>query len=253
MKQIIINADDFGVNKVVTSEIERLILDGKISSTTVMANGECLDEVKSFASEHPEISFGVHLCLSEFKSITNSKGLFEAGLIDENGYFIKKKIFELHNLNDKFVKQAIYDELTAQIGIVSSLGFPISHADSHHHVHTISPLRDVFCQVFNDRGIQKVRLGSGFRTIQLKAHIFQWIERNKLNRFYRSAFSTTDSFYSLAEFFSIEKQNPNEHIVELMCHPGHPGSQYRKEIDMLEKMSMNKIPDIKLITYNDLL
>ena len=46
MARVIINADDFGINPIVTSEIERMIELGIVTSTTIMANGSCLDEVK---------------------------------------------------------------------------------------------------------------------------------------------------------------------------------------------------------------
>ena len=41
MKQLIINADDFGINEAITAEIERLIEQQAVSSTTVMANLGC--------------------------------------------------------------------------------------------------------------------------------------------------------------------------------------------------------------------
>lgn len=250
MKQIIVNADDFGINETVTAEIEKQILLGNVSSTTVMANGACLDEVKHFAVQHPEVSFGVHLCLSEFDSLTKSNSLMHAGLIGEDGVFIHKAVFELKGFISEAVKNAIRDELNAQIDVVTALGFTISHADSHHHVHTIYPLKEVFADVLRRRGINRVRLGSDFRTIRMKLHARKWLQRNNLNKYYKRLFTTTDGFYSYAEFVEAGCPMNNREIIELMCHPGHLGLDYRNEIDLVEK---NIIPrEIKLITYNDI-
>lgn len=250
MGKIIVNADDFGINTVVTSEIERQIETRLVSSTTVMANGACLGEVKLFAAEHSEISFGVHLCLSEFDSLTKSNGLRLAGLTDESGKFIHKAVFGLKNLSDETVRKAIREELNAQIDTVESLGFPISHADSHHHVHTIWPLREVFAEVLRSRGIKKVRLGGDFRTMRMRLHLCLWLQRNKLNKYYQKLFTTTEGFYSYAEFIDAGWPVREDETVELMCHPGHPGMKFRAEI---ERMKQTKKPDgIQIISYNEL-
>jgi predicted glycoside hydrolase/deacetylase ChbG (UPF0249 family) len=251
MKRIIVNADDFGINEVVTSEIERQMLLDNVSSTTIMANGSGLDEVKRFACQHPEFSYGVHLCLSEFASLTKSEGLFRSGLTDENGEFVHKAIFHLKNLKDNLVQNAIIEELNAQIDLVSSLGFPLSHADSHHHVHTIYPLRELFADILMKHGIRRIRLGGGFRTFRMRRHLILWLQREKLNRFYNTQFSTTDAFFSYEDYLR-NGQCCGGDIVELMCHPGHPNQLFCKEMKLVESKEALKNKDIKLITYNDI-
>lgn len=252
MKRIIVNADDFGANEIVTSEIERVIEERAVSSTTIMANGACLDEVQRFAKMHPEVSFGVHLCLSDFDSLTKSDALFQSGLTDETGRFIHKAVFHLNNLNDKVVQQAIRDELNAQIDVVSSLGFPISHADSHHHVHGIFLLKDVFADVLKRRGIDKIRLCIGYNTLRSKLRFNKYLRHVRLNHFYRSQFTTTDSFINYAGFINGGKHLREGQAIELMCHPGHPAERYQTEIRLVEKKYALQNPDVRLISYNDL-
>lgn len=251
MKQIIINADDFGINETVTFEIERMIEKGCVTSTTVMANGKCLEEVKRFASLHPEISFGVHLCLSEFESVTKSEGLCRAGLTDENGTFIRKAIFSLKNLEDAFVQEAIKEELLAQIEVVKSLGFPISHADSHHHVHTIYSLREVFVEVLKVQGIRKVRLGMNYQ-LHSRIHVKGWLHREWLNGLYKKNFVTTDAFYGYAGFVKDGYKHKREKVVELMCHPGHSAERYQAEMKQVQEGEHNKANEVKLISFLDL-
>ena len=249
MKRIIVNADDFGINRIVTSEIERAIIDGFVTSTTIMANGECLDEVRRFANVHKEVSYGVHLCLSEFSSLTKKEIFQLAGLTDENGIFVKKAIFKLKDYYDKALHSAIRDELNAQIDVVSSLGIPISHADSHHHVHTIYPLNEIFGKVLHERGISKVRLGGDYRTLRLKLHLFDWLNRIRINNYYRSRFMTTDAFYSYTDFIKEGLKRNNEKTVELMCHPGHPAERYRKEMELVGNETVIKRIQANLVSY----
>lgn len=249
MKRIIINADDFGINEIVTKEIERMVESGAITSTTIMANGQCLDEVKRFALVHPEISFGVHLCLSEFDSITKSPVLIKYGLVDHEGKFIHKQIFRIRSFNDE-LKEAIKDELLAQIDVVRSLGVNISHADSHHHVHTIYPLRRIFSEVLQAKGINKIRIGGDFNSWRSRLHLLLWIQRIRLNNYYRSNFSTTDKFFSYGKYLSLHENVEDNIVVELMCHPGHQGAQYQKEMDDVERKEVTL--NNNLINYYEL-
>lgn len=252
MNRLIINADDFGINEVVTAEVEKQIERGSVTSTTVMANGDCLGEVSRFAAMHPEASFGVHLCLSEFDSITKSEALHRAGLTDKDGRFIHMAVFRLKNLGEGYVQQAIRDELNAQIDMISSLGFPISHADSHHHVHTIYPLRQVFAEVLHERGIHKLRIGGDLRSWRMKAHVKKWLCRMRLNRYYHESFSTTDSFMSYREFIHEGYIFKDGYTIELMCHPGHPAKKYCDEMLLVEARAAMSNRNVKLISYNDL-
>lgn len=246
--KVIINADDFGINNVVTKEIERMVESQAISSTTIMANGACLDEVKRFALLHPEISFGVHLCLSEFSSITKSPVLHKYGITDAEGQFIRKAIFRVAHFNDELLR-VIHEELDAQIKVVKTLGIPLSHCDSHHHVHTIYPLKEVFAEVIKQNGFTKIRRASSFDTLRLKLHFSLWIKNIQINHFYSNKFCATKQFCSYQHFvekpFSIE-------TTELMCHPGHPGTSYKNEMELVESKCVFQNSNIKIISYNDL-
>lgn len=252
MYKIIINADDFGINHIVTGEIMRLIEKNYISSTTIMANGLCLDKVKDFAVDHPDISFGVHFCLSEHSSITKSSVLNKYGLTDKNGNFIHKAIFKIKKI-DSTLKLAIKEELIAQYRIIKELGIEVSHADSHHHVHTIPTLTSVFDDVFEQCSISKIRLNHEFTTFRQKVHFFKMYKKWRQNMYYKKKYLTTDNFYSYSSFCSIVKRiKDNNQTIELMCHPGHDGKLYRTEIEILSNKLLNNLINFELISYNDL-
>lgn len=283
MQRLIINADDFGSNEEVTLEIERLIEEGLISSTTIMANGQCLDEVRKFTELHPNISYGIHLCLSEFSSLTCSPILNKYGITDSNGIFIKQQIFQIKEFPTELL-DAIKAELLAQIDKVRELGISISHADSHHHVHTIYALRNIFKEVLNERNISKIRIGTAVKplyilkqlmknrrkeavrkvtpqsyskesTPMLFIRIINYIKlafyRISINRYYRKYFVTTDLFCSFSVFMDEYVNCRNEKVIEAMCHPGHPGASYKAEITLLEKSKLYK-NNINIISYNEL-
>lgn len=252
MMRIIVNADDFGINEIVTSEIERMILSGNISSTTIMANGQCLKEVKKFAIDHPKVSYGMHLCLSEFDSLTHSEILNQAGLTDEKGRFITNAIFSFKNYDNSEIRKAIVAELNAQIEILKGLGIPISHVDSHHHVHAMRGLSDIFVEVLQKQGVNKIRRAPDFHTLRAKLHLREWHRLNTLNKCFKSVFVTTDVFYSYSVFVKNGQQHKDGKIVELMCHPGHPDSFYKNEMQLVEKNVVGNNPKVRLISYNEI-
>lgn len=248
MHRIIINADDFGINEVVTREIERMIEQGSISSTTIMANGECLEEVAAFAKAHPEISYGTHLCLSEFESLTKSPVFLKYGIMNDEGYFIRMAIFGIHRFRCDLL-DAIRDELYAQIKVIKSLGIPLSHCDSHHHVHTIYGLHSTFEQVIKDTGFTKVRIPRDVYRHDLWRHPCISQKQLAVIRFYKSTCTTTDAFCSYSEYM----RNPRKYegqTIELMCHPGH--ERFANEYQMVQKQIALQGNEVKLITYNEL-
>lgn len=248
MKRIIINADDFGINEKTTREIEKAIEIGAVSSTTIMANGTCLDEVASFAKAHPEISFGAHICISEFGSITKSSVLRKYGVTDDNGQFVKYSVFNLGRFSQELL-DAISDEIHAQIKILKSLAIPLSHCDSHHHSHTIYGLHKVFRDAVREEGFEKMRIAREVEIYNLFRHPFYAQKLLYINRFYKKNFTTADYFCSYAEYLS-GKGNDCDGPIELMCHPGH--EHFQDEYKMvLEKEALNN-KDVKLISYLDL-
>ena len=131
MVRVIINADDFGINPKVTEETIFLLKNNSISSATIMANGTCLGQAAEFSKSHPEFSFGVHVCLDEFDSLTKNTILQKYGITDNVSVFIKGSLFNISYFDQELIK-AIDGEIRAQVDQVLSLGVSISHIDSHH-------------------------------------------------------------------------------------------------------------------------
>lgn len=289
MTKIIINADDFGLNESVTRETEKLIEERLISSATIMANGTCLDEVRRFVRSHPAASFGIHFCLDEYASITKNPVLSEYGITDSAGCFIKGGIFTVTKFDER-LKEAIYKELCAQVDTLLFLGISVSHADSHHLVHTrIQALLPTFTSVFRKYEIRKVRIGETYSFFgMMKRHLQHdgntstrtsdsstTVPINKgknkivrvldfinsqhrqrvVNRYYKTCFSTTDSFFYYSGLLEKVKSHwspADGSTFELMCHPGHPSTDYQEEIKNIKEKALTRFLDYRLISYNDL-
>lgn len=286
MIKVIINADDFGKSPVVNQEIEASLRADIITSTTIMANSQYFADVKRVVKDLSDRkSFGVHLNITEGRSLTNNPTLKKAGIIDENGCFVKEHNFE-SRLYDERIKEAVTQEWDAQVYEVLSHGIEISHIDGHHHCHTWYGFTDSLVTVMERYKIKKVRncYVSPVKTLKERAingvagcmmtlHLLDASKDMKMNRVlstirYRDdkihfgektrGYKKTNYFDAYETVFGMTGASGlydivnNGETIELMCHPGH--TNYSKEYEMIkeDKFGLKTNPSISLINYNEL-
>ena len=215
---IIVNADDLGISREVNDATFDLMSRGRITSATIIANAPATCEVASHVARLPRCSFGVHLNLTQFEPLTGGAGA--RLLVDERGVLSRAKVGARPG---RARLRAIYDELCAQIERVASLGVPISHFDSHNHVHTRPFLFSALKRVQRRYRIRKVRLSKNVYSIDQpcpadllwKKRAYNWA----LQSIYRTR--TTDAF---TEFLTYCRSDTPGRMAagctELMVHPG---------------------------------
>ena len=268
--KVIINADDYGISEGTTREIQKAIERGLISSSTIMANGRYLNESLPFIREHPEISWGIHVNLTSFESLTKSPALRKAGLIDNAGQFIKSVYFSTHRF-DKIVDRggynAVYQEITDQTQRLLDLGIPLSHADGHHHCQTNYGIQVIFSKALHQFNINKIRLAQtltfkeryylingGISSLpQIIGNPINKIQNRKLNNYYKDHFTTTDRFMSYNACVELLKKDSSVlkqiNTIELMTHVG---GTHKKDKELLYEQPLKGLLDYELINYNSL-
>jgi predicted glycoside hydrolase/deacetylase ChbG (UPF0249 family) len=143
------------------------------------------------------------------------------------------------------------EELDAQVRAIRDRGIPISHIDSHHHVHTQWPLVGLTMRLARRFGIPAVRLS---RNLGPRASIARQAYKRLVNgRLERAGLAAVRSFGS-----AIDADVPEEATgpVELMLHPGR--AQDGRLIDVIS--GRDDLPDIAarwrswgtLVGYRDL-
>ena len=152
---IIINADDYGYDESVTNAIIEAFSKQLITDTTMMANGEAYEYALEMIHEK-SISdrIGFHMNLTEGKPLTEQMEKLKSFTTD--GRF-HGNISRSQALT-KDEKEAVYKEISAQIRKLVDSGIRISHADSHHHIHTVFSIAPIFLQACKENGINKIRL-----------------------------------------------------------------------------------------------
>jgi predicted glycoside hydrolase/deacetylase ChbG (UPF0249 family) len=226
----IINADDLGLSTAVNEAIFDLMERGHITSSSLLANSPAAEEAVVEARRRKNGSFGVHLNVTEFRPLTRNAAL--SPILDSSGCFAGNSIRSTPITSQ--LREAIFQEWSAQIERLRAMGLSLSHIDSHHHVHTIPGLFFVLKRVQRRFGIRKVRISKNIYPTRAKASRSLLLRKRLWNTALRQYYPTitTGGFTSLADFFDAAQHQKIYHSsVELMVHPGGPG--YREETDLL--------------------
>jgi hopanoid biosynthesis associated protein HpnK len=156
MKQLILNADDFGLTRGVNEGIVRAHLEGILTSTTLMATSRAFDDAVARAKAAPELGVGCHLVLvggtavslpAEIPSLVDADGKLPATLPE----FVAKVSSGAVRSRD------IERELRAQIDKIRRTGIVPTHVDTHKHTHAHPAVMRAIGRVAPDMGISRIR------------------------------------------------------------------------------------------------
>ena len=208
---IIINADDFGLNEHCSKAIAQTFREGLITDTTMMATGEYFDEAVELAKEQGFIDrIGVHLNLTEGEPLTEEIKRFPEFVTDD----MFNKQYKRTKPLSKAAKDAIYIELTAQVEKIQNAGIQITHADSHHHIHTAIFIAPIVFQICKKYDITKIRLFRNIgKTYKTNRNVVDIFNRQLITQ----GFITT-SYFAYVDDIILE-DIPNN--TEILLHPDY--------------------------------
>ncbi len=241
-KYLIINADDFGLNKEQNKAIKELLENRLITSTSLMA---VASEAMDAADFSRDISFpvGVHITLNSdgkdlYQSLTGAPSLGKDGLW-----------YESKNLTFKAKREDVRKELEAQYQYIVGKGARVDHADSHcGTVYGINGRRFFldafdFCREHNLPFRFPKTVGFLERQIGMKipapvAKIQQMIVRSAEKRGVKLlddlvsnpwSMDKIKDYDTLRKYYLDAVDNCIDGVTEIFLHPALPNEKYGKE------------------------
>jgi predicted glycoside hydrolase/deacetylase ChbG (UPF0249 family) len=233
LKQLIINADDFGFTCDVNAGIVEAHRQGVLTSTTLMANGEAFDDAVRLAKETPSLDIGCHLVLVQGRSLVT-------------GQEFPQKLSQIY-LSLAKGQVHVYDELRAQIEKILAAGIQPTHLDSHKHTHIVPSVFRTVIRLAEEFGIPFVRLPLD-ETVP-----FSYVPCAILSRYYRGLarkanVRLTDHFVGFRltgklteETFAAALSRLAEGTTEFMCHPGQLGPELQKAATRLKQSRVREL------------
>lgn len=234
-KQLIINADDFGIHPAVNEAVRKAATEGILTSTSLMAGGDAFDEAVEMARSMPSLGIGIHLTLvggiksvlppSEVPSLTWDNGVF----CHDYGKLI------VRDLEGKILLSEVYAEWDAQIQKIMNTGLPVTHMDGHQHMHMWPHFYPIARDLAKKYHISCMRVPDEDVLFGMKdGHIIRWAAKNGLSllsRMHRpdlkkNHIRTNDHFFGMLygghlspERFAKFILQTKPGITEIMCHP----------------------------------
>jgi hopanoid biosynthesis associated protein HpnK len=280
-KQIIINADDFGLCSGVNKAVAKAHTDGVLTSTTIIANMPAAEEAVKMAKKLPALGVGVHLNLLEGQPV--SKGAGVKPLLSTDGRFANSPLkLSLLSLAQHTLRNAIRTELSAQIQWVIDKGLTPTHLDSHKHIHIFPAIFPIVCELARRFKITAVRWAFEPKAVSAMPWPLTGESGRKragtirimagINRIQNPGLLKTKAFLGIAHmgkidvnFFKAVTLYNSATTAEVMTHPGITNGkepdkttllhQHKVEFDALcsEKTKQYfKDAGIKLVHYGQL-
>lgn len=227
MKQLIINADDFGFTTDVNAGIVEAHREGVLTSATVMATGGAFEDAVHQALATPTLDIGCHLVLVQGRSLRTGTPLPSG-----------PRQLLLALAQGRLDTQT---EMRLQIEKILAAGIRPTHLDTHKHTHLVPQVFRTVVQLAQEFDIPYVRLPlddtvriAGFSPILARS----FYRRTAL----RHGASVTDHFRGFRltgslteETFAAALAALPDGLTEFMCHPGILGPELARSHTRLKK------------------
>ena len=231
MKQLVVNADDFGFTRDVNRGIVKAHTGGILTATTLMANGEAFTDAVALGRENPSLDIGCHLVLIGGRSLLDRDRRFPASVREMAQAVL---LGRLHP----------YDEFRAQIEKILAAGIVPTHLDTHKHTHLLPQVLNAVARLSEEFSIRWVRRPFDFpinassqgipALKRLASRSLQVIRRRFHRVLEQHGCRTTDHFagfqitgrFRAKELESLFRELP-EGSTEFMCHPGFCTAELR--------------------------
>ena len=211
---VIINADDFGMNVKRNQAITNCFQKGLINSTSIMINMPSFKEAIVLAKDYNfQDNIGLHVCITEGKPLTD---LSKTPFVDNKNLFIKDQVYKPTLFLSKSVRTLLKKEIIAQLETLKKSGIDPTHINTHHDIHELPWLLPIFLSIS--------------KKYQIKLRVSQiWIDgKNYLKPLYRKMVNGIYKYYNLdfSDYFVTVKVYKRDELInekfekiEIMVHP----------------------------------
>ncbi len=216
-KRVIVHADDFGLHPALNDGIEQAHREGLVTSASLMPLGPAFDDAvrrsQSFAGLRPGPAFHPRR---------------RPRLPPTLSAFLRQ--LSVRQLPAREIAASLRRQLDRAVG----RGLPLSHLDSHQHLHALPGIMRVVCPLAAEYGLRAIRLpldGPAFAAVspgrRVQAAALRVMAR--LSRHYIAAagLHTSDHFSGMAvsghltaPTLAAYLKNAKPGLTEIVCHPG---------------------------------
>lgn len=244
---LIINADDFGLNKEINEGIINSFKNGCVTSASLITTEESFKDAKDKIEANPLLDIGIHLNIVRGQAKNNIFWLF-----------VKRMA------NKKATEEKIYQQFEKQIKKALDHKIKITHLDTEKHLHIFPFILKIMIALAKKYDIKTIRLPFEKISKAKSANIRQLLKiffsylfyKKSLRLIKQSGLSYPDFFYgiSLSQRFSLNNlkrliDDLRPGISELSCHPALKIAQTASFIDQSRYQELQTLTNPALLSY----
>ncbi len=155
--QIILNADDFGASDSINEAILRAHRQGVLTSTSLMVAEDGARGAVALARETPSLAVGLHVVVAGGRAVLPPERI--PHIVDGNGSLPDDPLRAgLRYAFSRTAQAELAEEMEAQFERFAATGLPLSHVDSHLHMHVHPTILRLLLPLAERYGAQGLRL-----------------------------------------------------------------------------------------------
>lgn len=220
MRQLIINADDFGLHSTINQAIVEGVEAGVINSTSVSMPGSDIDAKLLQQLHEKGVFIGLHLTWVGEKWLSSD--------IHIEGW---RDFILQYTLKRKSLLKAMHIEAEAQLAAFKKLSIPLSHIDGHQHLHVFPGVSEFVFEMAEHNGNCRVRIPAAptnkLRRQGLGGLALQQISQKLLSK-HKDSFQCIgikNSGHYTPALLIEELKETAANRIEIVAHPGASNSQ----------------------------
>jgi len=272
--RLVVNADDLGLTPGVNRGIIEAHQKGIVTSATLMANAPAFEEAASLARRNPGLGIGCHLVAIGGRPVLDASAA--RLLLGANGQFPPslQEFLRLHPgcLSSAWRgQQQLAQEFAAQVDKVRRAGLPVSHLDTHKHIHALPGVREAVFQVARQKGVAFVRFpfesgvgvwsllpaskrvpsGPWRRRMAVSAARLLWANEFR-RRLAASGLRSADATFGIVHTGCLSLQviegflSQQHKVIEICCHPGYHDSRL---VPSGETLGQRREKEVAILTH----
>jgi hopanoid biosynthesis associated protein HpnK len=210
LKQLIVCADDFGLDPAVNEAVETAHRDGILTCASLMVGAPAAADAVARARRAPGLKVGLHLVLVDGRPVLPPEEVPD--LVDASGAFDDNMVragFRFFFLPR--VRRQLAREIAAQFQAFAATGLTLDHANAHKHMHLHPTVASLIMTIGRRHGLAAVRVpaepqeplqrsGASARSILSSiggAFLDLWVGLLR-RRLRRNGFAVNDHLFGLA-------------------------------------------------------
>ena len=227
---LIMTADDVGMTAGVCRAVARAHRGGIVTSASVLAVGRAFPDAARLARSAPTLGIGAHLAMvGEDPPLLSAREI--PTLVDRRGRLpLSYRTVVGRGLARRIDPADVRREFGAQLERIAGIGVPVTHVDTHQHVHLWPAVAEVVVELARGHGVPAVRLPRSARRSPVGVGV-NVLSRRLDTRISLAGLVATGDYAGLDEAGALDRSLPGalarlaargEASVEVNAHPGEP-------------------------------